>query len=248
MKKSPTESEQPPPTDPKRIAKLARTYAQNRSLGVVVFMMVFMVLCAAIGGPSYLAGVAYRSGNMPLFWVSIAVLVPAHMALIYFSVPKWGGMLMVRVTERLYAKEGKVAFSVPGESKKVWGLVLMGYLVTCVLASVAMGFVIEIPIKYMQPISALYFVPFLVAMWFLMRPMAGYLTLLWPALYATHAILIVAGAPILFTGPWEVLNMLIPTAGYGMLSALVSHLYSRVALAQLKKLTQADQPEEVSGQ
>ena len=248
MKKSPTESEQPPPTDPKRIAKLARTYAQNRSLGVVVFMVVFVVLSAAIGGPSYLAGESYRSGNMPLFWVSIALLVPAAAALIYLSIPIWGGKLMERVVQRLYAKEGMVAFSCPGESKKIWGLVLGGCFGTCIIATVVLGFVIDIPNKYMQPISALYCVPFLVGMWFLMRPMAGYAALLWPALYATHAILIVAGAPIFFTGRWEVLNMLIPVAGYGMLSALVSHLYSRVALAQLKKLTQADQPEEVSGQ
>ena len=111
---------------------------------------------------------------------------------------------------------------------------------TCIFATVNLGIVFEIPIKYMQPISALYMVPFLVGLWFLMRPMAGCLALLWPLLYAIHAILIVSGAPILFTGPWYVLNMLIPVAGYGMLSALVSHLYSRVALRRLKRLTQAD--------
>jgi hypothetical protein len=253
MNRLPTKSEPPPPQDPQRIAKLARTYAQNRSLGVVVMIMVLVVLYAAIGGPSYLAGGAYRSGNMLLFWVSIAVLVPALGAVIYLSVPKWGGKFQDRVVRRLYAKEGNVAFSVPGQSKKIWGLVLGGCFGTCIVAFVAMGFVIEIPIKYMQPISALYTVPFLVGLWFLMRPMAGYAALLWPLLYAIHAILIVAGAPIVFTSPWDGLNMLIPIAGYGVLSGLVGHLYSRVALRQLKALTQtdltgADQPEEASGQ
>jgi hypothetical protein len=219
----------------------------------VVFMVFFVALSAAIGGPSYLAGEAYRSGNMPLFWASIALLVPAFAALIYFSNPFWGGRLMERVVQRLYAGEGRVAFSCPGEGKKAWGLVLLEFLGICVIASVVTGFVIEIPTRYMQPISALYVVPFLVGLWFLMRPMAGYAALLWPLLYAIHAILIVSGAPILFTGPWEGLNMLLPMAGYGMLSGLVSHLYSRVALGQLKALTQTDptggdQPEEVRGQ
>jgi hypothetical protein len=215
-------------------------------------MIVFVALAAAIGGPSYLAGVAYRSSNMPLFWASIAVLVPAVVALVYLSTPRWGGKLQERVVQRLYASEGHVAFSAPSEGKKVWAGVLAGCFGTCVLASVAAGFVFYIPFQYMQPISALYVVPFLVGLWLLMRPMVGYAALLWPALYAAHAILIVAGAPILFTGPWEGLNMLVPIAGYGVLAGLVGHLYSRVALGRLRRLAQtgpagSDQSEEVSG-
>ncbi len=103
-----------------------------------------------------------------------------------------------------------------------------------------MSFFFDIPSRYMQPISALYCVPFLVGLWFLQRPLSGYVALLWPALIAIHAILILAGAPILFTGRWEALNMLIPMFGYGMLTGLLSHLYSRVALRRLKRLTQTD--------
>ena len=252
MSESPTKPGQRPSKDPQEISKWARAYAQNRSLGVVVFMIIFLVLFAAIGGLSYLAGMAYRSGNMLLFWVSIAVLVLAAGAVIFLSLPQWGGKLQRRVVDRLYAKEGNVAFSPPSAHARVWGPVLGTCFGICVLASVMLDFAYDIPSKYMQPISALYVVPFLVGLWFLMRPMAGYAALLWPLLYATHAILIVAGAPISFTGPWEVLNILIPIAGYGMLSALVGHLYSRVALCRLKRLTQADltgaeRPEEVSG-
>ncbi len=252
MGQLPTNSELPPPQDPQGIAKWARAYAQNRSLGVVVFMIIFLVLCAAISGPSFLAGVAYRNGNMLLFWVSIAALIPASGALIYLSVPRWGGKLQQRVFQRLYAKEGNVAFASASARGKIWGPVLGACLGTCIIASVMLDFALDIPSKYMQPISALYVVPFLIGLWILMRPMAGYAALLWPVLYATHAILILAGAPILFTGPWDGLNMLIPIAGYGMLSGLVGHLYSRVALRQLKRLTRldpngADQPAEVGG-
>lgn len=70
--------------------------------------------------------------------------------------------------------------------------------------------------------------------------MAGYLALLWPGLYALHAILILAGAPIVLTGPWEALNMLIPIAGYGMLAGLASHAYGRFALHRLRRLAQVD--------
>jgi hypothetical protein len=240
MSRPPTDPEQQPPENLQQISKWTRAYAQNRSLGFVVFMIIFVLLYAAIGGSSYLAGMAYRYDNMPLLCVSLALLVPVLGAVIYLSIPKWGGKLQQRMVKRLYAREGQVSFVVPDERKKFWALVLGVCFGTCIVASVAIDFVLHIPFQYMQPISALYCVPFLVGLWILMRPMAGYLTLLWPALYAMHAILIVAGAPIVFTGEWQSLNMLIPVAGYGMLTGVVSHLYSRIALRRLRRLTQTD--------
>jgi hypothetical protein len=87
----------------------------------------------------------------------------------------------------------------------------------------------------MQPISAIYCVPFLVGLWLLQRPLSSPIMLLWPALYVLHAVLIVAGVPIVFGGPWSQLNMLIPVAGYGMLVGLISHAYSRFALRKLRR-------------
>ena len=246
MSQSSGKPESPRPEDAEAIPKWTRAYAQNRSLGVVVFMIVFLVLYAAIGGSSYLAGEAYRSGNMLLFWVAIAALVPALGAVSYFSNPRWGGKFQERLVQRLYAKEGNAAFTPLSGRTRVWGMVLAGCFVTCIAASIIFDFAYGFPYQYRQPISALFVVPFLVGLWLLMRPMAGYAALLWPLLYAIHAILIVLGAPIFFTRPWDGLNMLIPIAGYGMLSGLVGHLYSRVALRRLKGLTQADQFEEVS--
>ena len=85
----------------------------------------------------------------------------------------------------------------------------------------------------MQPISAIYCVPFLVGLWLLLRPVSIPLAL-WPALCGLHAILIVVGAPIVFVGAWSSLNMLIPVCGYGMLTGLISHVYSRFALRKLR--------------
>ncbi|MEZ6070602.1 MAG: hypothetical protein R3C10_10080 [Pirellulales bacterium] len=72
--------------------------------------------------------------------------------------------------------------------------------------------------------------------------MAGYAAAIWPALYTIHALLIVAGAPIVFHAPWDGLNMLIPIAGYGILAALVGHLYSRYALGKLRRLAAGVRP------
>jgi hypothetical protein len=231
-----------PPNDSQKISKWARVYSQNRSLGVVVSLGINMSIFTAIAGSSLLGGISYRSGNMRFFWVSIVIQVLAYVALVYFCVPRWGGMLVARIAERLYAKEGRVAFSAsaPNKRAKFWGPVLGVCFGTCISATVALGFVVKYPIEYMQPISAIYMVPFLVGLWFLMRPMVGRLGLLWPLLYAIHAVLIVAGAPIVFTGPWNIFNMLIPVAGYGMLAAIVQHIYSRIALRRLKRLTRVE--------
>jgi hypothetical protein len=88
----------------------------------------------------------------------------------------------------------------------------------------------------MQPVSAIYVVPFLLTLLLVLRPAVGPIMFLWPALYILHAALILAGAPILFVGRWEILNMLIPTVGYGMLVGLIAHVYSRFALWKLRRI------------
>ena len=93
-----------------------------------------------------------------------------------------------------------------------------------------------IPDAYIQPVSALYVVPFLVTLTFLMRPAVGYLSLLWPILYGLHAILMVLGVPLRFSPPWTFLDILLPISGYGILTGLVSHAYNRFALHRLRTL------------
>ena len=69
-----------------------------------------------------------------------------------------------------------------------------------------------------------------------LRKVSSPFMLLWPVLYGLHAILLAAGAPIYFGGNLEILNMLVPTAGYGLLSAVAGHIYSRFALRNLRRL------------
>jgi hypothetical protein len=87
-------------------------------------------------------------------------------------------------------------------------------------------------------------VPFLVALTLLMRPAVGYLSLLWPLLYGLHALLLLAGVPLRFAEPWGFLDILVPISGYGMLTGLIAHAYSRIALYRLRRLTRVPvQPE-----
>lgn len=228
--------------DMQEMSRWARVYAQNRTLGFIVFQVGFVLLAVAIGGSSYLAGKAYLDRNTPLFVACIVVLVLAMAAVVYCSIPWWGGRRLEQMTKDLYEKEGSVTIAVPhsGKRKVVAAITGVSFGV-CILASVLLGMFWYIPPWCMQPISALYVVPFLVILFLLMRPAVGLAMLLWPVLYALHAILILAGVPILFTGKWEGLNMLLPIAGYGLLAGVVGHIRSRTALRHLRQLAQADQ-------
>jgi hypothetical protein len=223
--------------DAQQMQRLVRRYAQNRSLPVVVNLIAFTILFLAIALSSYWGGIAYRNGNSMLLAICLWMLTIALTATIYFSVPRWGGQRLQRMAEGLYAREGQVTISVlPGRRQRLAGALAVGFLV-CVTGSVTFGLLGYLPTdKYMQPVSALYVVPFLVALNFLMRPATGNVPLLWPLLYAIHATLIVAGVPIVFVGIWRPLNMLVPTVGYGLLASLIGHLYSRWALRRVRSL------------
>jgi len=220
----------------KEIPKWTRKYAQNRTIPVLIALAINLCLFAGIAIPSYFGAMAYRSGNLVLFWICIFVVAVAMISLALFCVPKWGGKFIERISRRLYNREGDVLISVPETIKKrQWvGYVVAMVFGSCVLISVILGLLGYLPIKYMQPVSALYVVPFLVFLYLWQRPIISPLALLWPTLYAIHAILVVAGVPIQFGRHLVFLNMLIPIAGYGILSGLAGHIYSRYALTKLK--------------
>jgi hypothetical protein len=226
----------------KEIPKWTRKYAQNRTIPVLITLAINLCLFAGIAIPSYFSGNAYLAGNMVLFWIFIFVMAVSMISLVFFCVPKWGGKFIERISRRLYNREGNVLISVPETIKnKQW----VGYVVaivfgSCVFISVILGLLGYLSIKYMQPVSALYVVPFLVFLYLWQRPIISPLVLLWPILYAIHAILVVAGVPIQFDRPWIFLNMLMPIAGYGILCGLIGHVYSRYALKKLKGITHLD--------
>ena len=230
--------------DLRQMGKLARVCAQqNRARFLAVFLVMFVILFLSISGGSYFCAFAWHEGYMWLFWACMAWLSAAMVGVIYFSVSQWGGKAIERIAQRLYARDGAVALNVPCSVQRTYLMIPLGItFFVCVLLSVALGFAGLIPIEYMQPVSASYCVPFMVALVLLQRPAISYLALLWPFLYGLHAVLILAGVPIRCTGAWQGLEVALATIGYGFLSAMVGHFYGRFALSRLKKLARNDGP------
>jgi hypothetical protein len=221
------------------IPKWTRRYAENRTLPVAVSLVIFVVGYAAIAGLSYLAAWCLHSRAYPAAFASLVVLLGVLIFWVWFSF-RGASRIVPRVSAYLYRGEGSVSLGGPEAACPAGrlGAIVLGVGIALHVCLSVLGF---LPLEYMQPISALYLVPALL----LMRMSAGKpsrgspFLLLWPALYALHAGMVVAGLPIQFTGSLMGLNMLIPVAGYGLIAALAGHLYSRIALRRLKSLADA---------
>jgi len=217
----------------REIPKWARRYAQNRTLPVVALLVIFAVGSCVFGGLSLLTAWAYVEDRRVLSAASMLVLCGFTVWWLWFSFI--GATRIMRgISERLYQGEGSVSVGACagiGESK---GLLLVAFVfLFCVLASVGLGLLGLYPIRLMQPISALYLVPFLCYLGLKLRRVGSPFMFLWPGLYAIHAVLLVTGVPI---GMGPMLDMFVPTVGYGLVAALSGHIYNRVALRRLRRL------------
>lgn len=163
------------------------------------------------------------------------LLCACLVSLLWFSFVG-GARVIERITRWVYRSEGGV-FAGPRPEDAVCKASFVPWLfMFCVLGSVILGVMGFLPIRLMQPISAVYVVPFMVYLSIRLRGAGSPFMLLWPLLYGLHAILLVAGVPIYISGKLEALNMLIPVAGYGSIAALAAHVYSRFALRKLRRL------------
>jgi hypothetical protein len=228
---------QPDPGDDqaREIPKWARRYAQNRTLPVAVFLVAFALGAGIFGGLSYLIAWAYVHGERLLAGAGMLALCGFLVWWLWFSLVG-AGRLVARMSERLYRAEGKVSIGLTAAEAAAGPPSLAVFLfLFCIAASIGLGLLGFLPRRHMQPISAIYVVPFLVYIGRRLRGVGSPLMFLWPVLYGLHAILLVAGAPIRFEGSLEVLNIFLPAVGYGLVAALAGHLYSRVALRRLRE-------------
>ena len=229
----------------KQIPKWTRKYAQNRTLTVVVLMVMACLISFVFGIPFYLIWLGFLKSNIILAGVGIALLVPISIFYIIF-ISKFGGKnkgLIDQIVDRwIYGNEGIASMPMSEiTKKKKWVDVVVGIVyMVFILGTMNLGMTGYITVKYVLPIMALFVVPFGVYQYFIMRPRLGPVLLIFPILYAIHAILIIAGVPIFFTGTFAVpLNMFLVLV-YNFLAFIIGHIYSRYALKKLKSITELE--------
>lgn len=217
----------------------SRVYAQNRSLPVLLRLTVFAVLFALLFGLAAGGGLAVKTGHPVLAVLAALIFVVAYGLMMLFVFSKRGREWIDEQCRRLYENEGSAQI----ESKRILDYRRLGYAAgalfgACITLQVALGLLGYLPTSLMQPVSALYSVPFLVFLWWWQRPASTWVMLLWPTLYAGHALLLMSGLPIPKHDMWAAIHMVGAVCGYGMLAALVSHVYSRYALQRLQDISQ----------
>lgn len=232
--------------DPRLIIRWARRYARSRTISFLVQWVFIVCMVVVVGIAASLTNMAYRSHNDVLVYIAVAFMGLAILILTWFSLSPWGGDLVFRVTQWLYGEEGYVSYAeeeTPDRARHAWYLTTLGgglviyHLVGALLVSLN-----YLSLRNLQPYSAVYMAPFLAYMIYVQG--LGFWAWLWPVCYAIHAILLWQGAPIRFTGDWTLLNMVVPVFGYGLLSILVGHAYSRYAWRKLRKIVRSGLPPE----
>jgi len=158
-----------------QLQQQVRKYAQNRTVPVLLSLGFFTLIFVAISQFSRLTGVAWLSGRTTLVVISIVLLAISMAALIFLATPRWGGRLIERLSRRIYGSSGNAILKprLNLRLQRSLGYALGVVFGACVLGSVALGLAGYLPLKYMQPISAIYVVPFLVLLFILLRPAVG---------------------------------------------------------------------------
>jgi hypothetical protein len=229
--------------DPRQIVRWARRYAQSRTISFLVQWVFIVIMVMGIGIAASLTQTAHQEGKTVTFTLSVIAMVLAALALVWFSVSRWSGELVFSITNWLYGREGYVSYSGSGQDKPLplWLTGLGGGLLAYHLLGALLISFNYMHIKYLQPWSAAYMTPYLILMVVYQR--LGFWAWLWPVLFGLHALALLFGLPVRFERELELLNIIAPIFGYGLIAILVGHLYSRYALWKLKSLTQTNIPE-----
>jgi hypothetical protein len=224
--------------DPRLLVRWTRRYAKSRTISFLVQWVFIVLMVLIIGGAVHFTTQAYRNNQMALFYPSVIAMIAAILVFAWISMSNQGGKLIWRITQRIYGREGYVS-DVGDEVGHMpwWANALGGGLVIYHLVGALLISFEKMHVAHIQPFSALYMSPFLLVIIIYQR--LGFWAWCWPILYAIHALLVFTGKIDRFTGIYELLNLVVPAFGYGLVSIVIGHLYSRFALWKVRSLAQS---------
>ncbi len=219
----------------REMPKWAGRYAHNRSLGVIANLGLFFLAFAVIAGGSELARLAGQAGHKVAALMFVTVTLAACVVWVWLVATHRTTKISRALADRLYGAEGTaVAAAKPHERDRATMMIVVAFFL-CLTLSIAAGFVFQAAYRYWLPIMAAYLVPFLLYLWAKQGGMSAPFMLLWPGLLVIHAALALAGVRPFNADP-DMVTVLVPTFGYGVVAALASHVYSRIALRRLRNL------------
>lgn len=227
----------------KEIPKWADRYARHRVLAMLVGVVVFMGAAAIIGGLSAAAGVAWQRGHLVLAGTLLAADLAFCAWWVWLVLSRRLNTVFERAQGWLYRGEGEVAPAAPPVKPTRLNTIVGVAFAVAVCATPILCDAIDLPTRYLQPLTAIYLVPFTVYLCYQQRRFSTSLMLLWPALYTLHTLLVLAGVPLL-ANLHPIMAVLLPMIGYELIALLSAHLYSRYALHRLRTLARVTDGQE----
>jgi hypothetical protein len=217
-------------SDLQKVNKLMRNYSKNRPHISIVYLIVFSFLFFSVAGLSILIG---TSNSLIITIIAVFVLICIFIGIIFFSTPEYFNRLASYLSLTIFKKEGIVNNQIRiTPAKKRLSAIAAVIFGTCIFLNVLLGFFNFFDLRYAQPISAIYVVPFLLVIFYLIRP-ASIIIFIWPILYAAHAVLTLLKIPVFFDSRYSALNMS-SIAIYGLFTFLISFIIGRITLRKLK--------------
>ena len=206
----------------KEIPKWARRYAESRTVPLIIFSFIFIVLFGAVS----LAVYCFLKGN----FILAAIMMLLYVAGFIYFVITWD-----RHEARYYTKTGIPQSESLQQIRKFLPLPLILFVVIDVMME-QYGI---LPAHLSVPISAVYACPLLIfANWRWAK--GSFIGYLWAGLYGAWAIAILLKVPVLTFSeggigqlkPGAEMCLAVPVTG--LITGLIAYIYSRYALKKLK--------------
>lgn len=166
---SPDSPTPPAPKEAQQLTRWTRRYLQSRNMAVIIAMLFFVFLWFFGVGTNLLLAWGIHANHPLLVSVGAVGETLWLAAIVFISVPPWGGRFFARCAARYYQREGDAELPAPSTPHRPkWvTYVVAGLFGLAILTTVFLGNrgVLPDPGKYMQPVGAVYVVPFLVFLW-----------------------------------------------------------------------------------
>lgn len=218
----------------REIPRLAGVYSRNRTLVILVSMLICALASALIAGLSVGAARVYVMGHPWLAGALAVADILVCLGWLWLVLSKRLNQWMSGVSEWLYRGDGMVV-AAPVCKPSGAARVVPWVFAALVCATPMLVQRWPVPDWCLQPITALYTVPFMLWLWWMQRSHQSPLMLIWPVLYALHAVALLAGVPLL-RGIDPMMQVLLPMVAYSAIAVVASHLHGRYALRRLRAL------------
>ncbi|MFO8079542.1 MAG: hypothetical protein R6V07_04460 [Armatimonadota bacterium] len=217
----------------KDLPKWADRYARNRTMPALLMMTLFFIGFAVFGLLGTALRVTFESGQIAIGIMLSVILLAAVTGWIWSVFSGAMSQFGSDLAKRYYEREG-AAIAKAGERPK-WSWRSWIIFAALITAAIVAG-ILPVKMQYAQPIVACYLVPLMV--WWVATD--GKITLpmglLWPALYALHAVAMLLGAPLTIADDAGQTTMW-PLMGYLFVALLAGHFYSRYALKRMREIS-----------